>query len=229
VYFYLHFQYNGWFAFALIGLLLWQLERAGIATNHGSVRWALRLKVVAIFPAYILSTLWLKPDTAWYWAGGIAALLQLIGAGIIILLLLRNKSVVLRQKSGIMRLFFFGMVLAIFLQHTLQFLSALPWLAELAFARNIVIAYLHLVLMGLVTLGLLFLIRANGFFRESADLSVAQSIFLAGFAATEFILLFMGQVPQPALWLLALALVQLGGVVWMACGMKKSSFAILLR
>ena len=83
IYFYLHFQYNGWFTFALLGLILWMLETNGADTKTKLIKIGFLMKLVAVFPTYILSVLWTEPNWLWYWIGGLAGLIQLIGLGCI--------------------------------------------------------------------------------------------------------------------------------------------------
>ena len=65
IYFYLHFQYNGWFTFVLIGLILHQLEGLGLNTSNWLVKIGFLLKLLAVFPAYLLSVLWTGPGLIW--------------------------------------------------------------------------------------------------------------------------------------------------------------------
>src|SRR5690606_19867172 len=56
IYFFLHFQYNGWFMFACFGLAHHWLQRQGIFPKHASfVFWAFALTSI---PTYLLSVLW---------------------------------------------------------------------------------------------------------------------------------------------------------------------------
>ena len=57
VYFFLHFQYNGWFFFACMGLLTYQITKYGIYNRKLKV--VFTLFVLACVPAYFLSALWL--------------------------------------------------------------------------------------------------------------------------------------------------------------------------
>ncbi|MEQ9209304.1 MAG: hypothetical protein RLN96_05605, partial [Pseudomonadales bacterium] len=100
IYFYLHFQYNGWFTFVLLGLLLHQLEMQGVNTDHKLVKLGFLLKLLAVFPAYLLSVLWTSPGLIWNILGGVAAITQLVGLVLILVFVMRYLSVLFGAHSG---------------------------------------------------------------------------------------------------------------------------------
>src|SRR5690606_1037694 len=57
VYYYLHFQYNGFFTFGVLAALLSLLDQKGISYDAAEVRRAGWFLAVACVPAYFLSTL----------------------------------------------------------------------------------------------------------------------------------------------------------------------------
>src|SRR5215212_4622391 len=59
IYFYLHFQYNGWFVFAVLAFIYQYLESKGIETKGQKVFWLLNISCV---PTYFLSVLWHQPS-----------------------------------------------------------------------------------------------------------------------------------------------------------------------
>ncbi|MBB1282972.1 hypothetical protein HRH25_01210 [Flavisolibacter sp. BT320] len=142
IYFYLHFQYNGFFTFFVLALLYRMLEKRGKTVYGNKVFFLLN---TALVPAYALSILWHQPSVLFNWLGGAAALLQL--AAVFYLL----KDVV---RAGLNKSFLLYLSLsALVLKSLLQVFSAFPAVAQLAYEqRNLVIAYLHLVLLGFVTL-----------------------------------------------------------------------------
>lgn len=154
VYFFLHFQYNGWFLFACLGLLFYQLYKANII--HASFNTVFWLFAIACFPAYFLSTLWLNIPLPIYILVVAAAIAQVIG-----LLLLWQKRTAIKtvfvnttHKTAYVVL---GLsALAFCIKILLQLGSTVPSLSDLAFGfRPIVIGYLHLVLLGVITLFIL--------------------------------------------------------------------------
>lgn len=70
IYFYLHFQYNGWFFMALIGVLLWTLEGKGIKLPNRILKRIYILLNLAIITTFLLSILWIKDMPKWIYAIG---------------------------------------------------------------------------------------------------------------------------------------------------------------
>ncbi|MBF8965590.1 hypothetical protein I0P70_20230 [Pontibacter sp. FD36] len=198
IYFYLHFQYNGWFTFAALGLLFWFLERHHIMFNH---RWALRafwLLALACLPAYALSVLWTKPADWVYAIGYVSVVLQLAGLLYLTKVLRQVWAEVLpllkpwvRALAG-MALFFLVLKLA------LQTASAFPYMADLAYKlRYFIIGYLHLSLLGFVSLFVLGFLLQQGLYRLGRYGGIWLVLFLTGFFATELLMFGQGTL----LWL----------------------------
>jgi len=154
VYFFLHFQYNGWFFFACMGLFLDKvMELIPFIKKQTKVFW---LFAGSCIPAYFLSALWLPmPDWA-YSIIVISAILQLF-AWILFLkqIVPKYKELSVKySKPANWLILFSGIALTI--KFTLQATSTLPSISTLAFGfRPIVIAYLHLILLGVITLFLI--------------------------------------------------------------------------
>lgn len=203
IYFFLHFQYNGWFFFACMGLLAGQLQRYNI--KKGQLIKVFRLFVYACIPAYLLSILWAKLPW-WLYIFAIAAVaLQL--AGWIHTLkqirkLLQQRLVVIERLPYIL----LGLCgLAYSIKLILQTASVIPTLSHFAYGfRPIVIGYLHLVLLGVITLFIvaytitLNLININTYLRGGVIIATT------GILLNELFLMIqgvadMGYLPLPAL------------------------------
>ena len=88
-------------------------------------------------------------------------------------------------------LFFVGVALS--LKFILQLGSTIPALSQLAFGfRPIVIAYLHLVLLAIISLFLLFYIYANQFLTFNKQIKNGIIIFSVGVLLNEIILAIQG-------------------------------------
>ena len=221
IYFYLHFQYNGWFTFVLLGLVLWQLERRGANTQTRLIKAGFAMKLVAVFPSYILSVLWTEPNLLWYVLGGLAALIQLIGLVCIIYFVVQEMAKSHLADSLVQRILIWIGILAIVGQHLLMLLSAIPALSSLAFSRNIVIAYLHMVLIGFVSVWLLFFFLKQGFVKENLITRIGLALFLVAFVTTELVLVFQVYITEASRWLFYLAIIQLSGILCLTANVKK--------
>ena len=74
IYYYLHFQYNGWFFFACMGLAFGFLNLR--KSDHSFYETSFKLFAIACVPAYFLSTLWLELPLWLYVITVIAAMTQ---------------------------------------------------------------------------------------------------------------------------------------------------------
>ncbi len=151
VYYYLHFQYNGWFFFACMGLFASWIRSAGVSEKiHARIFW---LFALACVPAYFLSALWLPMPLWVYVLVVLAAFSQAIGWGILCKEIWPKRRNVLRAiPSGFWWIILLGCI-ANTIKLLLQLGSTVPALSKLAFGfRPIVIGYLHLVLLAVISL-----------------------------------------------------------------------------
>jgi hypothetical protein len=154
VYFYLHFQYNGWFLFACIGLLISAIRK--FVPDFQLSQRSFYLLAGACIPAYLLSVLWLNFPVYLLIFIFIAAAAQMT-AWIEIL-----RSVIAAFKLFKEKIHRFGQLLLLFIamaytvKLSLQLGSTIPAVSKLAFGfRPIVIAYLHLILLAIISMFLL--------------------------------------------------------------------------
>ncbi|PRY03369.1 hypothetical protein CLV24_1411 [Pontibacter ummariensis] len=194
IYFYLHFQYNGWFTFAVLGLLFWLLEQYKLGFNARLGPRFFRLMFWSCIPAFLLSVLWATPPAFVYALGGTAALVQLFAFG----LLLQCLWPVRRQLLGLFgrwsRWLLLLAALAFSLKTLMQAATAVPYMADLAYRLRIfVIGYLHLVLIGFISLFLLAFFAQQGWLSFKSRMSQwGISLFLAGFICSEAVLFLQG-------------------------------------
>jgi hypothetical protein len=145
IYLFLHFQYNGWFTFGVLSVAYaaWESQTAPRFGNR-----VFQLFNLACLPAYFLSVLWHHPPPVFYWVGGIGGVLQLAG----ILFMLKDFFPWQGRTSFLRAMVLFAFFCFV-LKNILQLLSAFPLVAEMAYQeRNFIIAYLHLVLLGFISL-----------------------------------------------------------------------------
>lgn len=198
IYFYLHFQYNGWFIFALIGLWLKYYETKGAKFNERTALYAFNTLFYSNVTAYTLSLLGFKLPAYIYWLAIITAFVQLIGLRYLYKLLFANEIKVFHDKNNITHSLFRFSFLALFIKYLLQLVSALPNIGDAAFlSREVTIGFIHLVMLGVISSGMLGwfagfeLINATGkWFKYGVHL------FLASFALSEVLLFY----PALVIW-----------------------------
>jgi len=191
VYWYLHFQYNGWFFFACMGLLHSYLHRLNPAYDGlPKVFW---LFVVSCIPAYGLSVLWLELPVWLIVLISIAAIAQFWG-WVSLLLSIKNDSMI--ESSGadwLMKLLLAIVAFAATIKITLQLGSTIPAVSKLAFGfRPIVIAYLHLVLLAVTSLFLITHAYGLGLIKNNKLSIFGILLFVVGVFANELVLAVQG-------------------------------------
>ncbi len=191
VYAFLHFQYNGWFFFACMGLFINQIEKIeGIAKNLKVIFW---LFSIACIPAYYLSALWLPMPIIGYCIIVLAALAQCLGWGMLLMLIYKNNKQfeALIHHNGRWLVYLAGIALSIKL--LLQLVSTIPFLSQLAFGfRPVVIGYLHLMLLGVISLFLLGYILASHLFKINYYTKIGSIVFVTGIIINQLLLLVQG-------------------------------------
>lgn len=187
-YYFLHFQYNGWFFFACMGLFI------NFIGATGPIQLKIyRLFFIACIPAYLLSVLWIKIPVWLYIVVVLSALLQVYGLILLLASLAKHKPPQIFSQPLILRyvLLFVGVALCIKL--LLQLGSTIPVVSKLAFGfRPVVIAYLHLVLLAVISLFLLFMMYACAMFSRSRQALVSLLIFSLGVLLNELVLAAQG-------------------------------------
>lgn len=144
IYFYIHFQYNGWFLFTIISIVLFQINKF----DKDNWQRAFNLFFLSTIFNYSLSTLWTNPGWVINILSVLSSLMQLHA------LFLMSKDLIVHFRtldkfnSYIYKIIFALIVIKIFL-------SLIGSIQEVAFFvyynRNLVIGYLHLVFLGIVT------------------------------------------------------------------------------
>lgn len=191
VYGYLHFQYNGWFFFACMGVWIQNIEKKGFLKSRNKLNLSWHLLFWSCIPAYGLSTLWMKLPLYVYLLVVAAAFLQFIGWFIFLRQIDLKKYLTL--KSNFQKTILFSLLITIFTKFILQLISVVPIMSQFAFGiRPIVIAYLHLVLLGIITLFILFQSQDEKWLNNSKVTKSGIWIFLSGFILNELLLVTQG-------------------------------------
>ncbi len=187
IYFFLHFQYNGWFFFACMGLLMGKLYTLGIVNEaFKKIFW---LFLIACAPAYFLSVLWMSIPIWVYWIVVFSALAQ-VGAWI---WLVKIIAPIKKNISTLGKVLLIVSGIALSVKLLLQLGSTYPPLSNLAFGfRPIVIGYLHLVLLGVITVFILGYIVSQKLILLTKISKIGIIIFTFGIFFNELLLMVQG-------------------------------------
>jgi len=228
IYFYLHFQYNGWFLFACMGLAF-----SGILANTPllpakRIFW---IFAAACIPNYFLSVLWMKFPLALYILIVAAALIQFWGWAEMIKLIRAKRGTILKSSPPLVKGILALSMVAFSIKLLLQAGSTIPALSKLAYGfRPIIIGYLHLALLGVISLFLIGYSLSKNYLRYGATLKTGISIFTIGVFANELVLLIQGisdlmllPMPSANLYLFFAAIILFSGAFIMAIAKGKQS------
>lgn len=193
VYFYLHFLYNGFFVFALFGLLFFLFEKQQFVISERYKQYFFVFLNVACLPSYVLSILWSGVGNTFYIIGFVAALLQVVA----LFFLMKIVSEVRFQIkwNSILKMLFYFFISSFCIKIVSQLASSFPYFVEKSIALKpyFIIGYIHLFTLGFLSTILFFIlleikkIKVNSTFSKMGIL-----LFLIGVFCTEFILFYQG-------------------------------------
>lgn len=230
MYFFLHFQYNGWFLFVCFGVFFAYMQRQGLHAIERHSRRLFRILLITVVPSYFLSILWLDLPPVLQWIAKISGILQII----VLLYFLRIFRMVRRSSfielHGSTAWLWTLVSIAFTLKIVLQLLSIIPYFGHLAFGfRPVIIGYLHLSFIGIISLFILGYI--NEFihrFRGKVS-GLGALIFVIGFMVQELMLMFQGleainvqPVKAANLILFYCAILQAAGLIWITIGIIRA-------
>ena len=191
IYYYLHFQYNGWFFFACMGLLFSFLQLK--SSENSFFKRTFWLFFLSCIPAYFLSTLWWDLPIWIYLITVVAAFIQVYAWFRFLIIIIKSKREFLYNFPFFLRYILLFVAFALSIKFLLQLGSTIPVLSRLAFGfRPIVIAYLHLVLLAIISLFLLFYVYANHLIHFNRQIKIGVIIFSIGVLLNEIILAIQG-------------------------------------
>ncbi|TWI78395.1 hypothetical protein IQ13_4080 [Lacibacter cauensis] len=194
VYFYLHFQYNGWFLFTIVGIFFAALQQLITPANSKDLNRFFYCLLLALIPAWFLSLMWMRIPGWMYYLAVTAAVIQLPALGYLLQFVYRNRYAINSRLKPVVKWFWIIAGTAFALKILMQGLSAIPQLNTYAFGlRSIVIGFLHLVLLCFVSV---FIV--GWFFQEKLILlnkraaTTAAWIFVSGVLFNEVLLMLQG-------------------------------------
>ncbi len=228
IYFFLHFQYNGWFLFACFGLLFSYLYKKDILPAVAIDKKLFIVMAVTVVPTYFLSILWLKLPKGLIWIADISGILQLIVLFYFIKLLLAVKKNFTNEITKSARYLWIMTSIAFILKIILQMLSVIPFFSHYAFGfRPIVIGYLHLSFLGIISFFILGYINQILSDMQRRISKVGVFIFVTGVLIQEIILMCQGleaiefkPLPYANLILFYAAIIMAIGLIWIAVTMS---------
>ncbi len=229
VYFFMHFQYNGWFFFAIMGLLFEKLLLKNI--NPDSLKIIFIMLAAACVPTYFLSALWIPVPRWTYWLMVFSALAQVIAWIWIVMLIRKNISELKQGMTSLGKWLVILPLCALLIKFILQLFATHPALTKIAYEfHSIVIGFLHLVFLAITSLFILGYIVNNNLLIISKTAVRGIVIFTIGIILNELLLmsqgmaaLFFKTVPFSNESLFVVAVIMFSGILFINLSQKKSA------
>lgn len=192
-YFYLHFQYNGFFIFSCVGFFITILENLKISFKNFDNQLIFWLLFFSCVIGFGLSILWLELPIWLYSIIVLASFIQVIASVKLLTLVSKNWHLIKENFTSLERFIFIFVGVAFFAKIVLQLASTIPAISQFAFGfRNIVIAYLHLILLMCITSFLILKLLISKFFRLNKIFILGIKLFLLGVFLNELVLGIIG-------------------------------------
>jgi hypothetical protein len=193
VYFYLHFQYNGFFTLSVFALLFNQLLTFVNGDTKRKMRTFAIFLCLSVLPALCLSLLWHGYNIY-------VRAIAFIGCALVLLSLLFfsqfafNKRMYTQHASSLARTLLVLSMISFAIKMILQMGTIIPALGNAVFGyRPIIIGFLHLVFLGFVSFYILFNLLNSGMLSTEKKFSTtAITFFSAAVILNETILLIQG-------------------------------------
>lgn len=188
--FFLHFQFNGWFMFAVLAVFLNQFR----IENTVLFQRFFKTLIISCVLTFALPVSWYAYHPSLLWINGIGALFQLVSGYWFILLLRPHWAEFWSRTPQLIKTMYALALISFIMKIALQTSSIVPTISRMAYQyHNFVIGFIHLMMLGVIT-GFLFafILRPSLISVKSKSLSFGLYCFTAGFIATEVLLLLQG-------------------------------------
>jgi len=190
IYFYLHFQYNGWMIMALVGLFFYILDQHQVIISSGMFKrffWSINLGILLTF---FLSTLWTKPNIIFNVLGGVGHLFQILSFAILLEIVVKSRIKLTDIFSRFQYKLLKTVALLLGVKIILQLLTSFPYFANLATTYlDFTVGYLHWTFLGVMSIGLFLLLD---FFKLIYLPKMSYILYLIGFVITEILIFYKG-------------------------------------
>ena len=189
LYYYLHFQYNGWFSFAVFAFFIKKLQESNIRFGEYLGKDFLWLLIISCILGFSLSILWLQPQRWVYQVGYFSAGMQLIPLAMLSAFAYKKRRKIKQlfpfYSFPILQLTFWAFLIKVLMQMA----SSFPEISMMAYnSRNFVIGYLHIAFLGFISFFLIACLLQENILQVKSTAKYGMWIFLSGFIGSELII-----------------------------------------
>lgn len=189
--FFLHFQFNGWFQFAVLALFF---KQAKLTFDEKKFKVIYNLFVSATVLTLALPVSWYLSNPIFHWINAIGVVLQLVSAVRFIQIAKPQLREFFSNLSPLIKTVYGFALFSLALKIIIQLVVLIPELAQVSHEiRNFVIGYIHLTMLGIITGFLFGFAFQNNFLNPKNGIQKwGMILFLVGFVATEILLFLQG-------------------------------------
>jgi hypothetical protein len=199
--FFLHFQFNGWFVFAVLSVFFDLIGKHEIVLDKKLFKLFYLSLVSSAVLTFALPVSWHFPSKILFYLNILGIALQLLSLIYFIRLMQPHRRAFFAEHSGAKWLL--GLSLVSFaVKITVQAVTMFPVFAEASHAiRNFTVGFIHLGMLGVITGFLFFFVTSSGFsVKGNAAMKMGFAAFYSGFLLTESLLFYQGMRQLLRLW-----------------------------
>lgn len=186
--FFLHFQFNGWFVYGVLALLV-SLLPADVKLKP----WILPGMHLSILFTYALSVSWSTPTSALFYANSAGVVVQAVAFGAFLWVLRMPLQDYYRVSHGFSSTLIKIVVACLVVKIVVQSAVVLPFVAVISYTiRLYVIGFIHLILLGMVTFIIGGITLQKSYIGYKGLNIFGWSIIVIFFMATEVLLFLQG-------------------------------------
>lgn len=189
--YFLHFQFNGWFMFGVLGLFFRFLEEKGVQVPRKESSLFFMLLVVSCFLTYALAVAWSNPLPVIFFINGTGVTIQFLALIVFVMLLYRIRKGIHMTFSRVEHIFIYAALSCLILKIFIQTAVVIPDIAKVGYTiRNFVIGFMHLILLGVITMGIFGSVFHTGLLSQKSKKGAI--LVLIGFLLVELLLFGQG-------------------------------------
>ncbi|MDT8412001.1 MAG: hypothetical protein RQ875_06045 [Vicingaceae bacterium] len=190
---FLHFQFNGWFIFGMIGLFINYLTNHPIEKNQ-PLKKALGWLILSVVFTLALPISWFIKLPALNILNSVGVIFQLIGFYHLIIALKKPLSTFLSSATLYIKSLVYFILISMVIKVLFQSFSVFPEVNEASIQiRNLVIGFIHLLMLGVASGALLLFLSLEGVFNHNKWIArIGLGLFISGFVLSEFYLFLQG-------------------------------------
>ncbi len=190
IYFFMHFQFNGWFVLGCLAIVFRWLGLQGWSISPLHAKRLVWLLAWPVAPAYFMSVIWTEETLPVYAISLASALLQIGGVYLLITEVWRPMGRLLRQP-WVKGCIYLGLLLLV-VKYLLQLAGSTPGVAGWIFSNlGLIIAFIHLIFLGVVSYLLFGFFLLAGWVKSTVLVKTGLVLLFAGFLLTEALLILL--------------------------------------